>query len=185
MNTTTSTRQQAPLDSRPTSSQTIGPFPHEAWQWAVAATAEAPPSATLRLEGRLLDGQGQPINDGWIEAFSPAAVAAEQGASALPGFRRTPTDEQGRFVLQLTPGAAPGEPLAYITVFARGLLRHQFSAVFPADAPGLAGSGLLAQVPAERRASLLAQVLTPGQAYRWDIRLQGAPDEETVFFDYA
>lgn len=178
--------ETANKDSLLTSSQTIGPFPHEAWRWAVTAVAaELPASATLRIEGRLLDGQGQPVNDGWIEAFTPAAVGAERGATALPGFRRVPTDEQGGFVLQLTPAAAPGEPVAYITVFARGLLRHQFSAVFLADDPGLAASALLAQVEAGRRASLLAQVLTPGLAYRWDIRLQGTPSEETVFFDYA
>lgn len=172
-------------ESRLTSSQTIGPFPHEAWQWAVDATTGGarPLSATLCLEGRLLDGQGQPINDGWIEAWTPSAVALEAEAP-MPGFRRAATDEEGRFRLWLSPAGQPGEPAAYITVFARGLLMHQFSAVFLADDPGLAGSELLAQVPATRRASLLAQGLTPGN-YRWDIRLQGDAASETVFFDYA
>jgi len=41
---------------------------------------------------------------------------------------------------------------------------------------------LMAQVPAERRATLIAtKTATPGE-YRWDVRLQG--EGETVFFDY-
>ncbi|QPF73028.1 protocatechuate 3,4-dioxygenase [Roseateles sp. DAIF2] len=168
-----------------TSSQTIGPFPHEAWAWA--AMAERPASATLCIRGRLLDGQGQAINDGWIEAWSPAVLEREQGA-AMPGFRRVATDEAGAFMLWLTPTGRPGEPAAHITVFARGLLKHQHCALFLADDPGLAGSALLAQVPESRRHSLIAQVLTPGEGgpgYRWDIRLQGDAGSETVFFDYV
>lgn len=176
-----------------TSSQTIGPFPHEAWQWAVATGDARPASARLLITGRLLDGQGRPIDDGWIEAWTPAAVAQEAGA-VLPGFRRVPTDTEGGFALWLTPSGQPGEPAAYITVFARGLLLHLFTAVFLADDPGLAESTLLGQVPPPRRASLIAQVqadgsverqdLTP-QAYRWDIHLQGDAQAETVFFDYS
>jgi protocatechuate 3,4-dioxygenase, alpha subunit len=170
-------------ESQLTSSQTIGPFPHEAWQWAVDASA-APASASLIITGRLIDGQGEPINDGWVEAWSPSAEAAESSASPLPGFRRRPTNEQGEFTLQLSRTAPPGEPAAYVTLFARGLLKHQFTAVFLADDAGLAASALLAQVPAERRVSLLAQPEAP-QRYRWDIRLQGDALSETVFFDYG
>lgn len=169
------------------SSQTIGPFPHEAWAWAVHGPATHPPSATLCLQGRLLDGQGRPIDDGWIEAWTPLAQALEQQAGyPLPGFCRVPTDGEGGFTLWLSPSAVPGEPLALITVFARGLLLHRFSAVFAADDAGLSASSLLNQVPAARRPSLLAQSVAeaPGH-YRWDIRLQGEPQSETVFFDYA
>ena len=160
-----------------TSSQTIGPFPHEAWHWAVEASAQ-PGAAAVVIAGRLLDGAGEPVNDGWIEAWNPGAAEA----GPLPGFRRVPTGEQGEFVLWLSPAVDRGEPAAHITVFARGLLKHQFSAVFLADAPGLGDSALLAQVPEARRASLLALPdAVPGH-YRWDIHLQG--EGETVFFDY-
>lgn len=160
-----------------TSSQTIGPFPHEAWHWAVEASAQ-PGGAAVVITGRLLDGAGEPVSDGWIEAWAPGVSEA----GPLPGFRRVPTDEQGEFVLRLSPVTDHGEPAAHITVFARGLLKHQFSAVFLADAPGLADSALLAQVPQARRASLLALPDLATGYYRWDIRLQG--EGETVFFDY-
>jgi len=162
-----------------TPSQTIGPFPHEAWQWAVRASAPTVAPA-LWIEGRLLDGQGSPINDGWVEAWMPDVSAA---VSAWPGWCRLHTDEAGGFSLALAARPPAGEPAAYLTVFARGLLLHQCTAVFLADAPGLDQAPLLAQVPAARRASLLAQAQAPGR-YRWDIRLQGPADAETVFFDY-
>ncbi|MCX2860994.1 protocatechuate 3,4-dioxygenase [Paucibacter sp. PLA-PC-4] len=160
-----------------TSSQTIGPFPHEAWRWAVEASTP-PGAAAVVIAGRLLDGAGEPVNDGWIEAWTPGAVEA----GPLPGFRRVPTGEQGEFVLRLSRAVGCGEPAAHITVFARGLLKHQFSAVFLVDTPGLAGSALLTQVPEARRASLLALPDESPGHYRWDIRLQG--EGETVFFDY-
>ncbi|MET0519927.1 MAG: protocatechuate 3,4-dioxygenase [Burkholderiaceae bacterium] len=176
-----------------TPSQTVGPFPHEAWQWLGQATA-APGEAALVIEGRLLDGQGEPINDGWIEAWTApheaqaAAEAMTDPAAPPPGFQRCATDEQGRYALHL-PGrpALAGRPAAYVTVFARGLSLHQHSAVFLADDgdAALAGSALLRQLPAERRACLLAHPAEAPRRYRWDIRLQGGPNEETVFFDYA
>jgi protocatechuate 3,4-dioxygenase alpha subunit len=67
-------------------------------------------------------------------------------------------------------------------VFARGLVLHQFSAVFLEDDGGLARSDILQQVPEDRRATLIARKTGPA-ASEWDIRMQG--DNETVFFDYA
>lgn len=156
-----------------TPSQTIGPFPHEAWAWAVEAGAPAGEPA-LWIDGRLLDGRGQAITDGWIEAWIPAAATA----GSLPGLQRVATDEAGRFRIALAVPPAPGEPAALVTVFARGLLQHLHTAVFLADSPQLA------RVPAGRRSSLIARAGSPGR-YGWDIRLQGEPDEETVFFDPA
>jgi protocatechuate 3,4-dioxygenase beta subunit len=49
------------------------------------------------------------------------------------------------------PQAPAGKPVAYVTVFARGLVKHQFTAVFLEDDPALAQSALLEQVPADRR----------------------------------
>lgn len=164
-----------------TSTQTIGPFPHEAWAWAVQASA-APASATVALHGTLLDGQGEPVNDGWVEAFVPGA---DEATSPMPGFRRVPTGAAGEFTLAL-PAPAPGQPLAWITVFARGLLAHQFTAVWAGDDPAVADSALLAQVDAARRATLQAAPRAGG-GYTWTIRLQDTPDggAETVFFDPA
>lgn len=164
-----------------TTSQTIGPFSHEAWQWAVDGTADVETSApTVTVRGIIYDGDGTPINDAQIEAWNPHAAGAE-AAQAIPGFRRVPSGEGGEFQFRLSrPADAPAEaPAAFITVFARGLVKHQFTAVFLEDAPP---SPVLAQVPEERRATLLAR-RQPDGSYRWDIRMQG--EHETVFFDYT
>jgi protocatechuate 3,4-dioxygenase alpha subunit len=171
-----------------TPSQTIGPFAHEAWQWAVSASATIVPGGpAITISGTVLDGAGVPVDEAQIECWSPAASgtdAGEQGA-ALAGFRRTPTDAKGGFSFRLAR-PAPGQPAAHVTVFARGLLLHAFSAVFLEDDAGLAQSAILTQVPPERRATLVAsRESNPGapDQYRWDIHLQG--ERETAFFDYA
>jgi len=168
-----------------TTSQTIGPFSHEAWQWAASATGTTTlqtTAATVTVHGVIFDGDGMPVNDAQIEAWLPEGAAYEQ-QQAIPGFRRVPSGEQGEFALRISRPArpTPGEPAAYITVFARGLVKHQFTAVFLGDDAGLCDSAILDQVPAARRATLLAAA-QPDGSYRWDIRLQG--DQETVFFDY-
>lgn len=164
-----------------TTSQTIGPFSHEAWQWAVDATATVTTTApTITVRGVILDGDGAPIDDAQLEAWNPYGAPAEAG-HAMPGFRRVPSGAAGEFEFCLArPVEAPADaPAAFVTVFARGLVKHQFTAVFLEDAPS---SPLLAQVPDERRATLLAR-RQPDGSYRWDIRMQG--DGETVFFDYT
>jgi protocatechuate 3,4-dioxygenase, alpha subunit len=166
-----------------TTAQTIGPFPHEGWRWAFEPFAvQSDGARTVAVAGTVFDGDGEPVVDAVLEAWSPAAAAAES-ERAMPGFRRVPSDERGAFRFELPAAANAGTPLAYVTLFARGLLKHQFSAVFLEGAAGLADAPLLAQVPAERRATLIAgKSATPGE-YRWDVRLQG--EGETVFFDYA
>lgn len=167
-----------------TTSQTIGPFSHEGWQWAVdfcAAGRLETRAPTIVLHGVLYDGDGNPIDDAQIEAWLPEAAAVES-AQEIPGFRRTPTGKAGEFSLRLSvPPRPAGEPVAYVTVFARGLTKHQFTAVFLEDDATLAESAILAQVPPERRDTLIARRDSDG-TYRWDIWMQ--TDKETVFFDY-
>ncbi|NRR32907.1 protocatechuate 3,4-dioxygenase [Oxalobacteraceae bacterium] len=168
-----------------TTSQTIGPFSHEAWDWAVQASAAATletSARTITVQGAVYDGDGVAVSDAMIEAWLPNGASAE-AAQALPGFRRVPSDEQGRFSLRISlPLTGHGEPACYITVFARGLVKHQFSAVFLDDDSALAQSAILNQVPAARRATLIAR-RQDDASYHWDIRMQGA--DETVFFDYV
>jgi protocatechuate 3,4-dioxygenase alpha subunit len=167
-----------------TTSQTIGPFSHEAWRWGADATAKVDSSVpTIYIGGVIRDGDGKAIDDAVIEAWLPQAAAAES-RHAIPGFRRVPSDEAGafRFEISIPPQAAPGDPAMFVTVFARGLVKHQFCAVFLADDPGLADSAILNQVPAARRGTLIAHKLAERE-YRWDIWMQ--TDKETVFFDYV
>jgi len=172
------------MTSKITTSQTIGPFPHEAWRWAVDMTAGVDSGApAIRIAGTIFDGDGVPINDAWVEAWMPDSAPLE-AAHAIPGYRRVSSGEQGGFTLQasLPLAAACGKPVAYITVFARGLTKHQFTAVFLEDDAGLAQSALLGQVPPQRRDTLIARKQADG-SYLWNIHMQGA--QETVFFDYT
>jgi len=172
------------MTSKITTSQTIGPFPHEAWRWAVDMTAGVDSNAPkITITGAIFDGDGVAINDAWIEAWMPDSAPLET-AHAIPGYRRVPSGEQGDFTLQLTRAQATGagKPAAYVTVFARGLTRHQFSAVFLEDDAGLAQSALLGQVPPQRRDTLIARKQADG-SYLWNIHMQGT--QETVFFDYT
>lgn len=167
-----------------TTSQTVGPFPHEAWDWAVKATSTVNSTTkTVTISGTVFDGDGTPINDAWVETWSPDAAAAEQ-ANPIPGFRRLPSNDDGKFTttISVPDNAAPGEPVAYVTVFARGLIKHQFTAIFLEDDTGLAQSALLNQVPVERRETLIAKKQADG-SYLWDIWMQTV--KETVFFDYV
>lgn len=172
------------MTSKITTSQTIGPFPHEAWHWAVDLTARVESSAaTITIKGAIFDGDGIAIDDAWIETWMPASAPVET-AHAIPGYRRVPSNDAGGFNLRISmpQAATAGEPVAYVTVFARGLIKHQFTAIFLEDDAGLAQSAILGQVPQQRRDTLIAHRQTDG-SYLWNVHMQGA--QETVFFDYV
>jgi protocatechuate 3,4-dioxygenase alpha subunit len=189
-----------------TPSQTVGPY----FAYGLAATQygydfDQPFDAILaldgargeriRLEGRVIDGDGNPINDALVEISQPDGTGAYpqsvEDAQAI-GFRAfgragTGTDAQNRFVFHtVKPGAeTPGEaPHINVIVLMRGMLLHAFTRVYFSDeAKANAEDAVLNSVPARRRHTLIAQRSQAGGAvtYRFDIRMQG--DAETVFFD--
>ena len=169
------------MSSKITTTQTIGPFPHEGWRWAFDAGEVPTPGAGIIISGQVFDGDGSPVTDALVEGWSPDAGPGS--IDGLPGLRRVAAGERGefRFVVPRHGGASDGEPVLYVVLFARGLLRHLFSAVFLADDPALGNARLLNQVPQARRSTLVARSDGEG-AYRWDIHLQG--DRETVFLDF-
>jgi len=81
------------------------------------------------------------------------------------------------------PDGKPQAPHILLAVYARGMLLHLYTRIYLSGEAGNAADPVLALVPAERRATLIAQQANcNGNAvYRLDIRLQG--DDETVFFD--
>ena len=189
-----------------TPSQTVGPY----FAYGLAATQygydfDQPFDAVLaldnasgeriRLEGQVIDGDGNAIIDALVEISQPDGrgryPSSVEDAKAI-GFRAfgrcgTGTDTQNRFVFHtVKPGAeSPGEaPHVNVIVTMRGLLLHAFTRVyFDDEATANAEDAVLASVPAERRATLVAKRVEEGGAvrYRLDIRMQGA--DETVFFD--
>ena len=149
----------------------------------------------IRLEGRVLDGDGNPIGDALVEISQPDGegrypqTPEEARAMGFRAFGRvgTGTAEGNRFVFHtVKPGAqAPGEaPHINVIVLMRGLLLHAFTRVYFSDeAEANAKDAVLQSVPAERRHTLIAERVEQGGAvtYRFDIRMQGT--DETAFFD--
>ena len=191
-----------------TPSQTVGPFfkygltPNRQYAWNDAFTSNlVTPDATgerIRVEGTVYDGDGAIVPDCMLEVWQADAqgrFADPQDTRALPntkfrGFGRCGTDGEGRYVFDtIKPGAVPdpdGKPQAphlLLAVFARGMLRHLYTRIYFGDEKGNAGDPVLAQVPADRRATLIAQRKAGGgnAVYTLDLRLQGGA--ETVFFD--
>jgi len=189
-----------------TPSQTVGPY------FAYGLTSEqygydfkslfgpvlAEPEAAgehIRLTGRVFDGDGVPVNDAMLEIRQAdaegrfVASRAEIAASGFRGFGRCGTGTHPSlhwWFDTVKPGpAAPGEaPCIDVIVTMRGMLLHAFTRIyFDDESEANARDPVLAAVPAERRATLLArrQVQPGGVSYLFDLRMQGP--KETVFFD--
>jgi protocatechuate 3,4-dioxygenase, alpha subunit len=181
-----------------TPSQTVGPYfaiglPFDVGPFAVP---DGTPAA-IHISGTIYDGAGMPIPDFLLETWQadPDGKFADMyeygGPSELEGFRGFARygveDGDGTFnILTVKPGALPGlagatqAPHIDVSVFARGMLHRCVTRIYFADEPQAnAGDPVLARVPVERRATLLAEPHNGG--YRFDIRFQGP--HETVFFD--
>jgi protocatechuate 3,4-dioxygenase alpha subunit len=158
-----------------TGSQTIGPFWHMLADPLTAdLTRFGAEGAQLQLTGRVIDGDGGAISDACVELWQATPLASP----TFPGWGRCATNVHGAFrFVTLAPDA--GAPYLAIAIFARGLVKPLWTRVYFADVT----DPLLAALPADRRATLLAQP-EPGEpaGWRWDIRLQG--DGETVFLDF-
>lgn len=185
------------MSLHPTASQTVGPFLRIGLAPMAITEIAGPdvPGERITINGRVLDGDGAPVNDALIEVWQANAAGRyahpddTQEKPLTPGFQgfgRSPTDDDGVFhFTTIKPGATPGPdglmqaPHLAVTVFMRGLLRQLVTRVyFPGD-PANATDPVLQLVPEERRATLIARPAADG-ALEWDIHLQG-PDE-TVFF---
>lgn len=181
----------------PTPSQTVGPYFAIGLPWELgplAVTRDAP--AAIRIAGTVYDGAGEPVPDHLLEFWQAdpdgrfADMHDHGGPSQLRGFRGFARygveDGDGSFeIVTVKPGPVPGPgdttqaPHIDVSVFARGMLHRCVTRIYFADeTEANAADPVLARVPAERRATLLAEPVAGG--YRFDIHLQG-PDE-TVFF---
>ena len=177
----------------PTPGQTVGPFFGFALPYDGGADLVPPGHAdAIQLHGQVLDGAGEPVPDALLELWQPdgdGAIPRQPGSlrrekDVFTGWGRAATDEAGRFrFTTVTPApTAPGHGSFFaLTVFARGLLDRLFTRAYvPTDSSEQSTDPLLASLPPERRATLMAAPDEGG--YRFDIRLQG--DDETVFLTY-
>jgi protocatechuate 3,4-dioxygenase, alpha subunit len=191
-----------------TPSQTVGPFfaygltPNKKYDWKDTFSNNlVTPDASgerIRIEGRVLDGDGKPIPDCMLEIWQADAqgrYAHPADTRALPnasfkGFGRNGTDDAGGYSFAtVKPGSVPGPdgkpqaPHVLIAVFARGMLRQSYTRIYFADEAANGSDPILALVPAERRDTLIAKraMKNDHSVYTFDIHMQG--DAETVFFE--
>jgi protocatechuate 3,4-dioxygenase alpha subunit len=184
-----------------TASQTVGPYVSIGFGPSVVVdlAAAGVGGERITLAGRVIAGDGKPVNDAVVEIWQANAqgkYAHPEDAQDKPieagfrGFGRCLTDPAGRFrFTTIKPGRVPGPegapqaPHIVVTVFMRGLLKHLITRVYFPDDPANAQDPVLNLVPPERRATLIAR-RTPGEkgALEWNVMLQGP--EESVFFDF-
>ncbi|MBI3701231.1 MAG: protocatechuate 3,4-dioxygenase subunit alpha [Afipia sp.] len=190
-----------------TPSQTVGPYfkygltPGGAYQWndAFGNDLVTPDAAgeRIRIVGQIFDGDGKPINDSMLEIWQADAqgrFADSKDSRAIPnsvfkGFGRCGTDSNGAYSFStIKPGAVPGPdgrfqaPHILLAVYARGMTQQAMTRIYFDGEAANTSDPVLALVPANRRATLIAKREASDIAtYRFDVHLQG--ERETVFFD--
>ena len=185
-------REATPLDRRRTEalnvrditpSQTVGPFfaygltpkgrcqwdPNGQYSWKETVGDNlVTPDATgtkIHIEGRMLDGDGKPINDAMIEIWQADAqgrYAHARGETPRPNAKFTasaappPTRTASIGFDTIKPGAVPGPngkpqaPHIVVCIFSRGMLRQIYTRLYFSDEAANAADPILALVPADR-----------------------------------
>jgi protocatechuate 3,4-dioxygenase alpha subunit len=166
------------VNPEPTPSQTIGPFFHDALlgeDRSVLVPSDHP--QTVRIEGAVYDGAGEPVPDAMVEIWQADADGRYRGDF---GWGRSGCDADGRFSFMTVKPGRVGEadaPHVVVMVFARGLLRAVLTRMyFPDEEEANAGDPVLSRL--DDGSTLVASTLDGG--YEFDVRLQG--DGQTVFF---
>ena len=181
--------------------QTVGPFFHIGLTDPRSVAQIAGPNVRgerVKLLCTVRDRDQQPITDAMLEIWQANADGKYNHPddrqdkpvdSSFRGFGRLATDPQGVCLFEtIKPGRVPANdggwqaPHLNVMVFARGLLRRMPTRIYFAGDPANDDDPVLALVPKDRRATLLAQP-APGEpgTWRFDVNLGGA--QETVFFD--
>jgi protocatechuate 3,4-dioxygenase alpha subunit len=123
-----------------TPSQTAGPF------FSIGLSRRPQnelPDGSVRLRGRVLDGEEHPVGDAIVELWDPAC-----------GFARCSTDEEGEFAFLLPPQTQRFE----VMVFARGLLKPVVTRLY---------------VPGEAAEDATMVAHEEADGLRFDVHLQG------------
>jgi protocatechuate 3,4-dioxygenase alpha subunit len=189
-----------------TPSQTAGPFfaialtPGSTYPYTalVGDNLVTPDAAGEPIEvvGRLLDGKGAPVPDGFLEIWQADGDGRYPGRDAgqntsFKGFGRSGSAADGAYRFRTVkpgrvqaPGGGKQAPHINVSIFGRGILRRMITRIYFEDEPANSADTTLALVPADRRSTLIARREDPADGvprYVIDIRLQG--DNETVFFE--
>ena len=181
-----------------TASQTVGPFFRIGLEHLYISdlAPSAPKGDKFAIHGRVLDGDGKPVDDALLEIWQadahgkyahPDDTQNKPLAPDFKGFGRVPTDEKGAYrFTTLKPGSVAGPhgipqaPHLLVAIFMRGLLIHLVTRIYFPEEADNATDPVLNLVPAARRPTLIAK--PAGDELEWNVILQG--ENETVFFDY-
>ena len=164
---------------QPTPSQTVGPFFSIGLLELERSQVAPDGDQEIRVEGRVLDGEGEPVLDALVEIWQ-AGGDGRYGESF--GWARSGCDAEGRFSFVTTkPGRVPDAegglqaPHLSVLVFARGLLKPVRTRLYFPDEESNVDDRVLASLAEDDRARLIAR-----RGLVFDVRLQGP--EQTPFF---
>jgi protocatechuate 3,4-dioxygenase, alpha subunit len=179
---------------------TVGPFfkllVRDRPEGTDCLVSEATRGERITIAGRLIAGDGAPVEDGLVEIWQadaeghyhhPGDPQSDLADPAFSGFGRAATGSGGAFRFQtVRPGSVPGPggqrqaPHVLVSVMARGVMSRCWTRLYFEGDPLNDADPILRLVPAERHSTLVARQSRPGE-YEFDIVLQG--DRETVFFE--
>jgi protocatechuate 3,4-dioxygenase alpha subunit len=185
----------------PIPSQTVGPFfriglsgPRAVQRIAAAGVK----GERVKLVVTVFDAEDQPIHDCLIETWQANADGKYNHPDdqqekpldpAFRGFGRQATDQNGVCSFEtIKPGCVPGPkgtqqaPHLAVSVFSRGMLNRLPTRIYFAGDPANEQDPILALVPKERRATLLARPVE-GERSAWQFTIRFGGTDETVFFD--
>jgi protocatechuate 3,4-dioxygenase alpha subunit len=186
------------MDLTPTPSQTVGPYLHLGLTDTRSLSRVAGDGAKgerVSLTFHVLDGEGLPVPDAMIELWQADSegnyerLGGGEAGAAFGGFGRLATAEDGSCTFEtIRPGCIPGPgetvqaPHINVSILGRGILKRLSTRLYFAGEPANAADPVLALVPENRRATLLAKS-DPASSGIWifNVRLRG--EAETVFFD--
>jgi protocatechuate 3,4-dioxygenase alpha subunit len=167
----------------------------------VVASAD-PAAERIVVGGRVFDGERKTIEDALLEIWQANPSGRynhPDDTRDLPldkfftGFARAATDYQtGAYRFEtVKPGRVPDSEGAFqaphvsLIVQARGMLNPVFTRIYFSDEETANSDDLLLRgIPAARRRTLIAELVTGSdpKEYRFDVKFQG--DDETVFLDF-
>ncbi len=169
----------------PPSSQTVGPFWHNGLRWNEGnRSVFASGNDAITMFGHVYDGDGLPMADAMLEFFTSDKTGKVSqrvdSEGRNEGYVRSATDREGIYRIHIS--APNPNSFLHVLVFARGLLTHVYTRVyFGAEIKAATGDAVLDAAVASGRAKTLFAERTAGNAFRWDLRMQG--EGETVFFE--